>query len=374
VGSNRTSSHFSQVLGDPGALLVLARPERLWDAYRWLLLPSGTVAIANPISLLPAAPTVLALFFQDELLEKRYTEHWAAVILPLLGFAAADGARRLSRGALTRVLALGLVAAGTLVTYVNQSPLPGSIDHERDEFVAQDHDLDIARSLPLVPRDVPILASGTLVAYLNLRREIYVFPPTKHYAPPVWPHAQDVPVVVLDYFDRSTQTALGQRGLSPLRRDPPPVLFAPAHKILLVMNDYPRPAVAAWPNALFGENLRLDGYDVAREGEKVVLMLQWRVEHRTYFTYGRKVELLGPDGAVVASETNMPVLYLASTDDWRDGQRVIDRVELRPTGSGPYRFRVGWKMTGASESPLTVLTLSDGSRTYESPPLPLSER
>ncbi len=374
-GPNRTLAHFNDVRNDLSVLANRLRPARLWDAFTWHELPGGATALASPLSLLPAMPTFAALMLQNEDLGNRYKMHWAAVMLPFFGFAAADGIRRLSRAPLGRPLALALLAAGTLVTYFSLSPLPGSADYNPSAYRPGPHQADIARALPLVPPDIPLLASNTLVAYLNHRREIYVYPPALHYSAELATRLDTVGFAVLDLFDRSTQSGMGQKDANLLRRNPPPIVWSPAHKILFVMQRFPAPSTALTPPPLFGDVLQLDGYDVARRGSSVELTLQWRVVHHTYFSYQRVVELVDRQGAVVASSQEMPLLVMAGTNDWRTGLRIVDRVTLGPLPAGTtldsLHFRVGWTMLRESTNPLRDLALPGGPRQYESPILSL---
>lgn len=368
--TNRTLAHFGQARGDLSTLLYRFRSERLWDASTWLVIPSGGTALLSPVGLFPALPTFSALMVQDEDLGNRYRMHWAAVMLPFIGFAAADGVRRLSRTPLARYGGVGLVAAGTLVSYAMHSPLPGSAIFDLESFEAGAHQRDIAQALRLVPTDSPILASGSIVAYLNHRPQIYVYPPSLHYAEGVADGSKRIGFAVLDLYDRSTQHAISLKALSPMRREPPPILLAPAHKMIFLMDTYPRPGISASDDAVFGGMIQLDGYDVAQEGDTLVLTLQWRAVDRDYFSYNRFLDLVTSDGTTVASDSEMQLLYFAPTNDWRPGQRIVDRVEFplpRTAGVPEYRFRVSWRTLQENPSPSSRLLLPDGTDAYLSP-------
>ncbi len=374
LGTNRTLSHFVELRSDPSLFAQRLRPDRLWDAFEWLALPYGAAVLAAPASLLAVLPTFAALIMQDEALGTRYRGHWAAVMLPFLGFAAADGVRRLSRIRRGGELALALIVVGSAVTYVAHSPFPGGGRWGEEPDRPPDRQPDLARALALVPPQIPLIVSPSLVAYLNNRPRVYVFPPVLHYAPGAVLDSAKADFYVLDLYDSATQSNLGNRRYTPLRIEPPPVLWSPGHKVLFVMLDFPAPTIPPDSAALFGDWLRLDGYDVTIEGGEPRLILHWRVEDSSPFSYTRGLQVLGEDQRVLFDDERFPLASIVPSKDWRDGQRIIDRIDLPPESLGsrnrPLRFRVAWMPVDRDERD-EPLTLENEQEFWESPELPL---
>jgi hypothetical protein len=269
-----------------------------------------------------------------------------------------------------RRAALLLVTAGTLLMFMLQSPIhPTRVGEQETDRPPERRD-DVTRALAQVPSTVPLIASQSLVAYLNKRPEIYVFPPDRHYAPGAAPRASQADFYVLDFYDDTTLGVLTSREHNPLRSDPPPVLFSPGYKVLLLPKDYPAPAIPV-QNAAFGNLFQLVGYDVSASRGLVTLTLQWQVLDAPMNGFGRIVELVDAEGGLVGVERRMTLLNVVPSEEWRNGQRIVDRVELmipsaeRP--SLPYRFRVSWVPRRGDVDP--PLTLADGSRAFESEPI-----
>jgi hypothetical protein len=340
---NRSISYFDELVHQPRLLSDRLRVAKLLDASSWYLLPFGAVALAGPGALLAAAPTFLALVLEDEEMgDTRYRKHWAAVMLPLLGFAAASGLRRLRRVLDERFL-LTLVLAGAAAAYVTQSPLPGGGTYRARSFQLNADKQRIAETVEVIPADIPLVVSAPFAVYLAQRPELYVFPPERHYTEGVSVAATRVRSLLLDLREGETRRELGESPQRWIAEHGAKVLFAPDVDCLYLADDFPVPTVPTL-DAPEGGQLGLDGYDVTSSGDWIVLTLQWRVADRSHVDLARTIELVAADGRVVASEQRNPLLQIFPTSRWRPGQRIIDRVELRAAGmvGAPYTFRASW--------------------------------
>jgi hypothetical protein len=106
--------------------------------------------------------------------------------------------------------------------------------------------------------------------------------------------------------------------------------------------DVPPDAVNA--NVLFGDDVRLLGYGLRRDGEQLTLTLHWRAERRMKTNYKVFVHVFDPaTGVPVAQDDAMPRRNTFPTTFWWPGDVVTDVVPISLEGAaaGAYGVAVG---------------------------------
>jgi hypothetical protein len=105
------------------------------------------------------------------------------------------------------------------------------------------------------------------------------------------------------------------------------------------------PAIAHPQAADFGDEIRLLGYDLARDADALVLTLWWQARTSPARDYKRFVHLYDPaTEAIVAQDDAMPRAWAYPTTWWAAGEVVSETVTLdaRAIAAGDYRLGVGW--------------------------------
>lgn len=108
--------------------------------------------------------------------------------------------------------------------------------------------------------------------------------------------------------------------------------------------DFAPPAEAADINALFGDALRLVGYDFQRTGSRLAATLYWRSERRMATDYKIFVHIFDPaTGVPVAQIDAMPHQWDYPTSFWGPGETVKDTmsISLEDAPEGSYGIAVG---------------------------------
>ncbi|MBI4770702.1 MAG: WD40 repeat domain-containing protein, partial [Chloroflexi bacterium] len=104
------------------------------------------------------------------------------------------------------------------------------------------------------------------------------------------------------------------------------------------------PPVAVEVGATFGGQIKLWGYDLVREGNRLELKVQWGAVVRPEKDYKFFLHLLGTDEQPLAQTDGMPRNYTYPTSQWLAGEVVSDTLALDLTGvpPGEYRLAPGW--------------------------------
>ena len=335
VQGNRALGHFSELRGDSAAFLgrlLSARGEDLLISY---LLANGGTALLAPGASLAAGPTIGALMLQDR--SDTLHRHWAAPALPLLWLAAILGLRRLSgRG---RQVGIGLALAGAAAAYLCGSPLPGGRHFAASDYERQAHETDLDLAVAAVPPRARLAASENVAAHLANRSELYLYPIDDHYLRGLNYEERTLDAYVLDLQEPSTQRVGPLRRNSPLLADPPYVVWSSGHKVMLLTRDEPEPRAAV--GATFNRRMRLLGYDLdSRAGQ---LTLYWQKVRDIFADFERILDITDPTGLAVVRDRSLPLTSVFSTDKWRVGQIVVDRLDLPTPPAAGWRLRVAWQ-------------------------------
>ena len=97
-------------------------------------------------------------------------------------------------------------------------------------------------------------------------------------------------------------------------------------------------------NGLFGDDLRLSGYQLNRSGAHLGLTLHWRSERRMAVDYKIFVHVFDPaTGVPVAQDDAMPHRWAYPTTFWSAGDEVDDLIpiSLKDIPPGTYGVAVG---------------------------------
>jgi hypothetical protein len=119
------------------------------------------------------------------------------------------------------------------------------------------------------------------------------------------------------------------------------------------------PKVETESEAVFGEELRLLGYDLHREGDQVRMTLHWKALQRMDVSYKFFVHLVDPaSGQLVAQVDVMPHAWAYPTSWWEAEEIVSDQIALSLTDvpRGTYRLEMGIYDPDSGER----LALTDG--------------
>ena len=105
--------------------------------------------------------------------------------------------------------------------------------------------------------------------------------------------------------------------------------------------EYARPQVSTEVNAVFGDQIRLIGYDVEQTTAHLNLTLYWQAVRRMERNYKVFVHLSSlKDGTIVAQHDNMPRNWTYLTSWWEKDEVVTDTITLDVSGLSPGRYEV----------------------------------
>ncbi len=334
AGENRTLGHFEHLRQSPGEAVGTFLTRRSVLAARWLLAPTGGLALLAPEVLAIDLPHAATLLLADK--EGRYRRHWAAPMLPAIWLAAVVGLARLGKSPL-RLAGIGLLVVGSVASYLVDSSLPGGGDYEPEDVVWTERAEQLSYLAAAVPPDASLAASRRPLGHVANRSELYVFPP--NYGGRLWPPDRRVQAYLLDLTNDQTREALAGRQ-SPLRASRPYALWLAGQDALLLTD---RPSA---PSRLVGQdlaNLRLVGYDARRDASTLEVVLHWQsASGAPTRPLARVVRLVDDSGQLQAEQRGMALDGLFPTQEWPGGQLVLDRVRLPSPPGQRLRLEVGW--------------------------------
>lgn len=108
--------------------------------------------------------------------------------------------------------------------------------------------------------------------------------------------------------------------------------------------EFPTPSDAVTTNAVFGDALRLQGYQLDLDGDQLWVTLYWRSERRMEIDYKIFIHVFDPRTFVpVAQDDAMPHRWGLPTTFWSPGEMVTDRIpiSLEQAPAGIYGVAVG---------------------------------
>ncbi len=342
TGGNRTTAHFEQVRESPVVALEWLGGERGAEAAIWLLGPPAGLPLLAPHVLALATPAFAVLFLQDR--EGTFAGHWSAAMLPVFWLAAAAAMARLEAwSGPRRRVALGLAALAVLVasglSYWRYSLYPGGRGHDADRFVWTEHEEALARAVALASPSARLDATRRVVPHLAHRPDVYQFPST-FYTAPMRPNLDRIEAFVLDVTDSPTRRALDATDQDTVMTGRPRHhVRQTGREVFLLTRDRPVPRRSS--EAVVGDMLRLNGYDVESRAGAMRVSAHWEPLGRLG-SWTRVAELIGPDGRVVARDERAPLDPYLPPRRWDRGQVVVEWIELPLPAGGPYRIAIGW--------------------------------
>lgn len=150
------------------------QPDRI-RFYRDLLLPFGLTPLLAPLQLLVAAPQMLASVIGLSPYARQIRWQYTSVMIAPLTVAMIDGARNLWRFRRIRVALIVFLAASSIISNIAWSNSPWS-DNDAVWSTPNDRVTVLRRAVDLVPDDVSVTATYSLLPHLTHREQIYDWP------------------------------------------------------------------------------------------------------------------------------------------------------------------------------------------------------
>jgi uncharacterized membrane protein len=341
-GENRTVEHFAALRQHPVETLTDLTTQRFPRAARWLLAPTGGLALLAPQVLIADAPQAATLLLADK--GERFRRHWTAPMLPTIWLASVVGFAML-RGRGLRLLGLGLLVAGTASTFLLDSNLPGGGDYDPADIAWSDRAEQHAYLVERVPPGASLVASRRFLGAVADRSELYVFPPS--YQGKLWPPERRVQAYLFDLTNDGTREELARRQ-SPLRANRPYAVWLAGSDAMLLLERPPEPSAVVDRDL---GSIRLHGYEVRQTGSTLDIELFWQATARPDMPQTRVIGTQDdPSGSAIGAQP-LALLDFLPADQWPAGQVVIERARLSVPGSGPVVLRVGWaRPSGSTET------------------------
>ncbi|MEY4362167.1 MAG: hypothetical protein RL391_1473, partial [Actinomycetota bacterium] len=142
---------------------------------RDLLLPLGLTPLVAPLQLLVAAPQMLASVIGLSPYARQIRWQYTSVMIAPLVVAMIDGTRSLWRFRRMRAALLTFVALASAISNIAWSNAPWS-DNDNVWSRPNDRVAVLERAVDLVPDDVSVTATYSLLPHLTHREQIYDWP------------------------------------------------------------------------------------------------------------------------------------------------------------------------------------------------------
>lgn len=170
-----TGAVLGEIVSNPGRVLDDAtEPDRL-RFYRDLFAPLGFAPLLAPLQLLVAAPQMLASVIGSSPYARQIRWQYTSVMIAPIIVATIDGARRLWRWRWVRPVVVLGIAASSIIGNVLLSNSPVS----RNDWVWARPTVrtpTLVRAVSLVPDDVSVVATYSLLPHLTHREFVYDWP------------------------------------------------------------------------------------------------------------------------------------------------------------------------------------------------------
>jgi uncharacterized membrane protein len=345
-GENRTVEHFAALRQHPVETMTDLLTVRVPRAARWLLAPTGGLALLAPQVLIADAPQAATLLLADK--GERFRRHWTAPMLPIIWLSAVTGLATLSsrppgmfgltalRGQPLRLLGFGLMLAGTTATFMLDSNLPGGGDYDPADNAWSDRAEQHAYLVERVPPGASVVASRRFLGLVADRSELYVFPPS--YQGKLWPPERRIGAYLFDLTNDGTREELARRQ-SPLRPNRPYAIWLAGPDAMMLVDRVPEPETVVDRDV---GAMRLHGYTARRSGDILDLELYWQVQSRPAAGLIHQIGTTDDPRGESLRSTALALTEFLPSEQWTVGQIIVDRVRLTLPGSSPSALRVGW--------------------------------
>ena len=170
-----TTEVIGEILRHPNRVISDAtQPDRL-RFYRDLALPFGGLPILAPLQLLVAAPQMLASVIGTSPYARQIRWQYTSVMIAPIVVAAIDGARYVWRARRLRGWLVAMLLGSSLISNIAWSNSPISDNYR--VWARETPRTEVQRrAVELVPDDVVVTATYTLVPHLSHREQIYDWP------------------------------------------------------------------------------------------------------------------------------------------------------------------------------------------------------
>lgn len=164
-----------EIVTSPGRVISDATESDRLRFYRDLFSPFGFTSLLAPLQLLVAAPQMLASVIGMSPYARQIRWQYTSVMIAPIVVAAIDGARRLWRRRWSKILVVVGIATSAIVSNVtlSNSPISG---HDWVWARPNPRTPTQQRAVDLVPDDVTVVATYTLLPHLTHRERIYDWP------------------------------------------------------------------------------------------------------------------------------------------------------------------------------------------------------
>jgi hypothetical protein len=256
-------------------------------------------------------------------------------MLPTSWLSAVVGYAAL-RGRPLRTLGIGLLAVGTVTTYLLDSNLPGGGDYDPSDLVWSDRAEQHAYLVAHVPPGASLVSSRRALGAVADRAELYVFPPS--YAGKLWPPERRAQAYLLDLSNDGTQEELLRRS-SPLRANRPYAIWLAGPEAMLLLDRAPEPQQQL-DRDLSGIHLR--GLWARQDGDAVEVEAYWQATAKPAARLTRVVSILDGGGRVLSESRGTALDAYLPTEQWPAGQVLIERARLNALPGRDRVVRVQW--------------------------------
>ncbi len=342
-----------------------------------LLLPTAFLALANPLTLLPALPTLAINLLSDNPFTWRLEDfHYAAPLAPFLLISVIYGTANITRWlavllskkpkntppapqTATLVLPLLVLLAGALFYQFHRGYSPLAKTFQWPEVTPHHQQLDDL--LATIPPGAPLFAQSNLAPHLSQRRVIYT--DFAYFTDPAFPAAEPVEYVALDVTTLQNSGGLHQYLQQTLLTGESYNTMAAADGILIVQAASPPTAAyrpppppfytfarpdAPLPVALsadFGDVLRLRGYALHFNRQEEVQVTVDLEPLQPLADVQPVLVLLDAAGQPLGATTDLPATAAwLPAERWQPGQPLRVRFNTLPwyTRETPaYRLALG---------------------------------
>jgi uncharacterized membrane protein len=328
-----------------------------------LLSPTGFMAVFAPHVLLLGLPTLLMnLLSTYAPMRTLGPFHYAAPLAPFFVISAVYGTAflakmvaprlRVSRGRLVQSLAVMVLLSALIVHYLGgYSPLAAGFELP----VVTDHERLAERFLGLIPAGAAVSAQSRLVPHLSHRERVYMFPRIEDAEYVLFDVTADSwPIHPNDEW-RLFRSLVEERAFGILAAEDGYVLLQKglvgADQLPDSFYEFARrvdPKIEYPATVEFGDELRLLGFDLRRDGDMTSVSLYWQALRPLARDYRIYPFFYDQEGKIIEDTTLRPMTTAIwyPTSKWQPGETVWMRTLPWDVGAD---FSIGLGVTNGDE-------------------------
>ena len=368
------------------ALLVETHEKRIFVTE--LLAPLSFLPLCDPKSFLLSVP-----FFLEQLLSRRPTQHlltyhYGALFIPLLYYAAIQGAARLLRWKRIRLshhFLCVLIFFPPLAVNVWTGPhfyLGSVLEENRRDFLDDKRDLLVQE----ISKDSPVMATFEFLPHLSNRRELYSFHHvyTKRFtlSEKEYRFPETIQYLLVDFNDPLTYGAFyffteeGDKYAREFLEKGPfrvvhsfqdLVLFerGEGERLFRVERSEDNPKLMATdPDGKIGLSAWHAAKTKVSSGEAVPFLFEWYCAEPSRHRYGLLFEMVNKEKKETLRQYHSLCYRIYPTERWQKGERVIEKYTLvfpPPERGGLSKWTVALYLIDEKEgkTPVPLVSLGD---------------